>query len=100
MIPNFYALLPLLSVPLLLLAHRSHWRTAIVFSLGMAVGIFFAGVKLQQQNIGFLYAILFLAVGIFPLLLRWEIQKGGRENLTRKIFLQSEISKGEAACGR
>ena len=95
---NFLALVPLSSYPLLLLAHRGRWKSAAAGSAAAGVLFFVLAPRAGLQAIGPLYLVLFLITAVFPWLLREDVQRASRENLTRKIFLQSEVTKGRLVC--
>ena len=97
---TFLALIPLVSYPLLLLAHHGRWKSAAA-GAGIIGALFFVLAEhAALPGIGPLYLVLFLAVAVFPWLLREDVQRASRDNLTRKIFLQSEVSKGRLVCDK
>ncbi|MBI3012657.1 MAG: GGDEF domain-containing protein [Elusimicrobia bacterium] len=97
---NYFALLPLLSLTLLVLPFQGKGRRGLLAAFVLAVTAVFLGIHLEMTHIGILYAILFVGVGLYQFPLKQEVHTAVKRSFNRQISSQTDVSSCESECNQ
>lgn len=93
-----FSLFPLLSLLIFSLAYKGNLKNGISLSFGFLLLSLVLGQITGMQNAGKLYAIIFFAAGLFPILLRKKVLQETKIYRNHRTFLRKAISKKGLDC--